>query len=132
MAVKISKRKPLEKPFRLTEKQIQKQITDYIDKYLNNKVNNSIYWYHTKFSMKSKPGFPDLLIIVKKVINKHIKHEVWFVEVKSENGKLTKKQKEFFDWYYDGHRTANKSDENAIVVRSLDEFIEKFQFLGLG
>lgn len=60
-----------------TEKAFQQQVTDLCDWY-------HLRWHHETDSRRSKAGFPDLVIVGKRVI---------FVELKSERGRVSKAQR---------------------------------------
>lgn len=66
----------------LSEAQFQGRITDLCDW-------TGLKWHHETDSRKSKKGWPDLVIAGPK--------QVIFVELKKENGKVTKEQQEWLD-----------------------------------
>jgi len=113
---------------KLTERQIQKQITDYLDKVLAPRIGaENVYWYHTELSYRSKKGFPDLTIMIKipqgqgKVITNY------YIEVKTEKGRITKEQQEFYDWVNDINTDIYTK---SFIVRSLDECLEQTNYFG--
>ena len=66
---------------KLTEKQWQGQIVQFAKL-------KGWHVYHTWMSIRSQPGFPDLVLVRDRVL---------FVEVKSETGKLTEAQQGWQD-----------------------------------
>lgn len=67
---------------KLTEDQFQQQVTDLCDVL-------RLKWHHETDSRRSKAGFPDLVIAGPE--------GVVFAELKTEKGKVSKKQQEWMD-----------------------------------
>jgi hypothetical protein len=65
----------------VTEKQWQAQVVQLLETY-------NYLVYHTYDSRRSKPGFPDLVAVGK---------QVFFLECKTERGKVTSEQQEWID-----------------------------------
>jgi hypothetical protein len=90
----------------VTEKQFQRQVTDLAHK---------LGWasYHTYLSIRSAPGFPDLVLARAKPNGDGIAGRVLFRELKTDRGKLTDQQEGWLD-------LLNLCGQNARVWRPAD------------